>query len=211
MSTVLDQLKQPILPVIVIEDADSAVPLAQALLAGGLEVIEVTFRTAAAAEAIQRIKAEVPDMLVGAGTVVPPEQIQAAIDAKVDFGLAPGTNPDTVTAFQNANIPFVPGVMTPSDIEKALSLGCTYLKFFPAEAAGGTNMLKNMSAPYKSRGVKFCPTGGLNLGNMNDYLALPEVFAIGGSWLATPKQITAGDWDIITQQVKDALAHSSRK
>jgi len=210
MSSIFDQLKQPILPVIVIEDANHAVPLAQALLAGGLEVIEVTFRTTAAAEAIRRIKAEVPNMLVGAGTVVTPEQIQSALQAQVDFGLAPGTHPNTVRAFQDAGIPFVPGVMTPSDIEKGLSLGCTHLKFFPAAAAGGAPMLKNLLAPYKSQGVKFCPTGGLNLNNMNEYLALPEVFAIGGSWLATPQQIAASDWDSITQQVKDALTHASR-
>lgn len=205
MSNVLDQLKQPLLPVIVIENAESAVPLAKALLAGGLEVIEVTFRTEAAAEAIQRIKAEVPGMMVGAGTVVTPKQVEAAIGAKVDFGLAPGTNPDTVNAFKDAGIPFVPGVMTPSDIERALALDCTYLKFFPAEAAGGTKMLKNILAPYKSHGVKFCPTGGLNLANMNDYLTVPEVFAIGGSWLATPQQIKSNKWSEITLQVEAAL------
>jgi 2-dehydro-3-deoxyphosphogluconate aldolase/(4S)-4-hydroxy-2-oxoglutarate aldolase len=205
MKALEQKLTQPILPVVVIEDAEKAVPLARAMQAGGLGVIEITFRTAAAADAIRAIKSEVPEMVVGAGTVVRPTQVQAAIDCGVDFGLAPGLNPETVQTFQKHGIPFIPGVMTPSDIEAALQMDCSYLKFFPAGAAGGVAMLKAMAAPYKSHGVKFCPTGGLNLDNMNDYLSMPEVFAIGGSWLATAKQIEAGDWDTITQQVSDAL------
>ena len=204
----LDELlKRPILPVIVIDDANDAEPLAEALLAGGMDVIEVTCRTAAAPEALARIKKAFPEMMVGAGTVVTPEQASMCIDTGVDFGLAPGLNPDTVGFFHDNNTLFIPGVMTASEIEQGLALGCKMLKFFPAEAAGGVNMLKNLSAPYASLGVKFCPTGGLSLDNMNNYLSLPAVGCIGGSWLATKQQIAGKQWDLITRQVKDALAN----
>ncbi|GHB92154.1 bifunctional 4-hydroxy-2-oxoglutarate aldolase/2-dehydro-3-deoxy-phosphogluconate aldolase [Cerasicoccus arenae] len=203
----LDQF--PVIPVIVIDNANDAVPLAEALIAGGLNIIEVTFRTAAAAEAIERIANKFPDMLVGAGTVVTAEQAQRAIDAGSKFGLAPGTDPETIAYFKSKNVPFIPGVMTPTDIQMAYKAGCKRLKFFPAGAAGGTKMLKAMCAPYSNLGVKFCPTGGVSLDNMLEYLAMPEVFAIGGSWLATKAQIASGDWAGITQQVKDALAKAA--
>lgn len=202
----LDELlKRPVIPVIVIDDANDAEPLAESLLAGGMDVVEVTCRTAAAPEALARISKAFPEMLLGAGTVVTPEQAQMCIDTCVNFGLAPGLNPDTVRFFQNNNTLFIPGIMTPSEIERGLSLGCSMLKFFPAGAANGINMLKNLGAPYASLGVRFCPTGGLNLRNMNDYLSLPVVSAIGGSWLATKQQIADKQWDVITQQVKEAL------
>ncbi|MDP6629352.1 MAG: bifunctional 4-hydroxy-2-oxoglutarate aldolase/2-dehydro-3-deoxy-phosphogluconate aldolase [Kiritimatiellia bacterium] len=199
-------LKRPVIPVIVIEDAGDAEPLAEAVLAGGMDVIEVTCRTAAAPEALARIKKAFPDMLLGAGTVVTPEQARMCIDTGVDFGLAPGLNPDTVKAFRDSGTLYIPGIMTPSEIEHGLALGCTLLKFFPAGAAGGVAMLKNLAAPYAPLGVTFCPTGGVNLENMNDYLSLPVVSAVGGSWLATKQQIADKQWDVITQQVKDALA-----
>jgi 2-dehydro-3-deoxyphosphogluconate aldolase/(4S)-4-hydroxy-2-oxoglutarate aldolase len=199
-------LKRPVIPVIVIDNANDAEPLAEALLKGGMDVIEVTCRTAAAPEALKRIKKAFPEMLVGAGTVVTPDQAKMCIDTGVSFGLAPGLNPETVRYFQENNTLFIPGIMTPSEIEQGLSLGCKLLKFFPAGAAGGVNMLKNMSAPYVSLGVKFCPTGGVSLENMNDWLSLPVVSAIGGSWLATQKQIAAKEWDVIAGQVKAALA-----
>ena len=205
MSISNELVKRPVIPVIVIDDANDAEPLAEALLAGGMDVIEITCRTTAAPEALRRVKKAFPDMLVGAGTVVTPEQAKMCIDAGVDFGLAPGLNPDTVKVFQAAETLFIPGVMTPSEIEQGLALGCRLLKFFPAGAAGGVNMLKNMTAPYVSTGVKFCPTGGVSLDNMNDYLSLPVVSAIGGSWLATQKQIAAKEWSAITAQVKAAL------
>lgn len=195
----------PVIPVIVLDRADDAVPLAEALLAGGLRIIEVTFRTAAAAESIERITQACPEMLVGAGTVVTPEQAKRAIEAGSQFGLAPGTDPETIAYFREQNVPFVPGIMTPSDIQTALKAGCRSLKFFPAGAAGGPKLLKAMAAPYASLGVKFCPTGGVSLDNMNDYLAMPEVFAVGGSWIATKAQIQASDWGAITHQAKDAL------
>jgi 2-dehydro-3-deoxyphosphogluconate aldolase/(4S)-4-hydroxy-2-oxoglutarate aldolase len=198
-------LKRPVIPVIVIDDANDAEPLAEALLKGGMDVIEVTCRTAAAPEALRRIKKVFPEMMVGAGTVVTPDQAKMCIDTGVSFGLAPGLNPDTVKFFQQNNTLFIPGVMTPSEIEQGLSLGCKLLKFFPAGAAGGVSMLKNLAAPYGPLGVKFCPTGGVSLDNMLDYLSLPIVSAIGGSWLATKKQIADKQWDVITEQVKAAL------
>ena len=206
MSISNELAKRPVIPVIVIDNANDAEPLAEALLAGGMDVIEVTCRTAAAPEALHRVKKAFPEMLVGAGTVVTPEQAKMCIDAGVDFGLAPGLNSGTVKLFQAAETLFIPGVMTPSEIEQGLALGCRVLKFFPAGAAGGVNMLKNMTAPYASTGVKFCPTGGVSLDNMNDYLSLPIVSAIGGSWLATQQQIAAKEWSAITAQVKAALA-----
>ncbi|MCF7847650.1 MAG: bifunctional 4-hydroxy-2-oxoglutarate aldolase/2-dehydro-3-deoxy-phosphogluconate aldolase [Kiritimatiellales bacterium] len=202
-------LKRPVIPVIVIEDANDAEPLAEALLAGGMDVIEVTCRTAAAEEALTRIKQAFPEMLVGAGTVVTPEQVKMCLDVGVNFGLAPGLNPDTVKTFQEAGTLFIPGVMTPSEIEQGIALDCNMLKFFPAGAAGGVNMLKNISGPYASLGVRFCPTGGVNLDNMNDYLSLPTVSAIGGSWLATKRQIAGKQWDVITRQVQEALAQAA--
>jgi len=200
----------PVIPVIVLDDANDAVPLAEALLAGGLNIIEVTFRTAAAAESIERIAKAFPEMQVGAGTVVTPEQAKRAIDAGSKFGLAPGTDPETIAYFNERGIPFIPGIMTPSDIQAAVKAGCTSLKFFPAGAAGGTKLLKAMAAPYANLGIKFCPTGGVTLDNMNDYLSMPEVFAIGGTWLATKAQIQAKEWGTITQQVQDALAKAGK-
>jgi len=202
-------LKRPIIPVIVIDDANDAEPLAEALLAGGMDIIEVTCRTAAAPEALARIKKAFPEMLLGAGTVVTPDQAKMCIDTGVSFGLAPGLNPDTVKFFQKNDTLFIPGVMTPSEIEQGLSLGLSLLKFFPAGAAGGVNMLKNFAAPYGPLGVKFCPTGGVNLDNMNDWLSLPVVSAIGGSWLATKQQIADKQWGVITEQVKAALAKAA--
>ncbi|MGZ0707013.1 bifunctional 4-hydroxy-2-oxoglutarate aldolase/2-dehydro-3-deoxy-phosphogluconate aldolase [Coraliomargarita sp. W4R53] len=205
-----DLHKFPVIPVIVLDDANDAEPLAEALLAGGLNIIEVTFRTAAAAESIERIAKAFPEMQVGAGTVVTPEQAKRAIDAGSKFGLAPGTDPETIAYFNQQGVPFIPGIMTPSDIQAAVKAGCTSLKFFPAGAAGGTKLLKAMAAPYANLSIKFCPTGGVTLDNMNDYLSMPEVFAIGGTWLATKAQIQAKEWGTITQQVKDALAKAAR-
>ncbi len=198
-------LNRPIIPVIVIEDADDAVPLAEALLEGGIDVIEVTFRTAAAADAISRIAKSCPDILLGAGTVLTIEQAKRAVNAGAGFGLAPGLNTEVVEHFQLLGGTFIPGVMTPSEIEKGMAIGCSLLKFFPAGAAGGISMLKALAGPYASQGIKFCPTGGVNLENMNEFLALPTVSCIGGSWLATRRQIAERQWPVITQQVREAL------
>ena len=195
----------PVIPVIVLDDAAHAEPLAEALLEGGLKIIEITFRTDAAAESIRRIATAFPEMQVGAGTVVSLDQAKLAIDSGSTFGLAPGTDPETIAYFKERSVPFVPGIMTPSDIQAAIRAGAKSLKFFPAGAAGGPKLLKSLAAPYKNFGIKFCPTGGISLENMRDYLQMEEVFAIGGSWLATADQIRANDWKTITQQVKDAL------
>jgi len=202
-------LQRPVIPVIVIDNANDAEPLAEALLNGGIDIIEVTCRTDAATEALARIKKSFPEMLLGAGTVVTPDQAKMCIDVGVSFGLAPGLNPDTVRYFQQNDTLFIPGIMTPSEIEQGLSMGLKMLKFFPAGAAGGVNMLKNFAGPYASSGVQFCPTGGVNLDNMNDWLSLDVVSAIGGSWLATKQQIADKQWDLITTQVKDALAKAA--
>ena len=199
-----DLLKRPVIPVIVIEQADDAEPLAEALLEGGLDIIEITFRTQAAAPAIERIRRQFPQMLIGAGTVVTQEQAVRALDLGVDFGLAPGLNPRTIRSFQERETLFVPGVMTPSEVEQG-----QLLKFFPAGAAGGPQALAAMAAPYASLGVKFCPTGGVKLDNMRDYLDLPMVSNIGGTWLATQQQIAAKDWPAITRQVREALAQAA--
>jgi len=202
----IDFNKHPVVPVIVLDDANDAIPLAEALLAGGINIIEITFRTAAAAESISRIAKSLPEMNVGAGTVVTPDNAQRAYDSGSQFALAPGCDVDTVSFFKQKKVPFIPGIMTPTDLQAAYKAGCRFMKFFPAEAAGGSSMLKSITAPYQNLGIKFCPTGGLNLENMTDYLALDQVFAIGGSWIATRKQISEKDWVAITEQAAEAMS-----
>jgi 2-dehydro-3-deoxyphosphogluconate aldolase/(4S)-4-hydroxy-2-oxoglutarate aldolase len=199
---------RPVIPVIVIEDEADAEPLAEALLEGGLDVIEVTFRTAAAPAALGRIIRAFPEMLVGAGTVVTREQAERCLDLGVSFGVAPGFNPETLRLFQKRGVPFIPGVLSPSEIEAAFGHGCTLLKFFPAGAAGGPTMLRALAGPYGSLGVRFCPTGGVSVDNMNDYLSLPQVFAVGGSWLAGKSQIAEKQWSVITRQTREALSRA---
>lgn len=198
-------LTEPVLPVLAIEDPEKAVPLARALMAGGLNTLEVTFRTKAAAQSIRNICDAVPGMMVGAGTLVTIEQAQAALDCGVSFGLAPGLDPRIIELFHKSDVPFMPGVATPTEVQRGIELGCPCQKFFPAEPSGGVPYLKAMTAPFGSFNLKFCPTGGVNLANMNTYLAMKEVFTVGGSWLATPQQIAAGDWDQITEQVRSSL------
>ena len=197
---------RPVIPVIEISNPADAVPLAQALEAGGIDVIEVTFRTDAAAAAIENIRRDMPDILLGAGTVVTSEQTERALALDVAFGVAPGLNPATVEAFKAAGKPFLPGVATPSEIERGLGLGCKALKFFPAAQSGGVAMLKALSGPYASLGVQFCPTGGVNLDNMCEYLSLATVACVGGSWIASKAHIEAGDWQGITTRAREALA-----
>lgn len=195
-----------VVPVVVINDASKAVPLARALSAGGVNVIELTLRTAAGLEAIKAIAAEVPDMLIGAGTVLSSEQAREVKAAGAHFAVSPGTNRTVLAAAQEVSLPFAPGVMTPTDIETALGMGCTTLKYFPAESAGGVPHLKAMSAPYAHLGVKFMPTGGIKAAQLGDYLAVKTVASVGGSWLATAAQIDADDWDAITSQAAEAMA-----
>ncbi|MBC2602311.1 bifunctional 4-hydroxy-2-oxoglutarate aldolase/2-dehydro-3-deoxy-phosphogluconate aldolase [Puniceicoccus vermicola] len=206
----LDLEANPIIPVIVLDDANDAEPLAEALLEGGLKIIEITFRTAAAAESISRIVQRFPEMVVGAGTVVTEKQAKEAIDAGSQFGLAPGTDPKTLEIFRGAGIPFIPGIATPSDIQAAYREGCQYMKFFPAGPMGGVKMLKALSAPYGNLGIRFCPTGGVSLDNMEEYLSLPSVFAVGGSWIATKQDISEKNWKIITENATQALSKISK-
>jgi 2-dehydro-3-deoxyphosphogluconate aldolase/(4S)-4-hydroxy-2-oxoglutarate aldolase len=210
MDTIERIARQPVLPVIVIDDAKSAVPLAEALLAGGMTSIEITFRTSAAAEAIRRIRAAVPDMLVGAGTLLNAENAESALEAGAQFGLAPGLSEEVVNVFADADKLFIPGIMTPTEINQAAAMGCQFLKFFPAETAGGAANLKAMNAAYKHLGLKYCPTGGITLANLEKYLSLPEVFAVGGSWIATREQIASGNWAAIAEQARAALTQAAR-
>ncbi|MCL1863965.1 MAG: bifunctional 4-hydroxy-2-oxoglutarate aldolase/2-dehydro-3-deoxy-phosphogluconate aldolase [Defluviitaleaceae bacterium] len=195
--------KMKIVPVIVINDVEKAVPLARALCEGGLPCAEVTFRTAAAADAIRAITKEFPDMLVGAGTVLTSAQVDEAIAAGAKFMVAPGLNPATVRHCNDRGVPMLPGICTPSEIEQGLSLGLEALKFFPAEAAGGANMLKALTAPYNK--MKFMPTGGLTPSNIKDYLAIKSVFACGGSWMVKDELINNGDFAKITELTREAV------
>ncbi len=199
-------LAKRIVPVVVLDRAESAEPLAEALLAGGLDIMEITFRTAAAEESIQRIAARFPEILLGAGTLLEKDQVVRARNAGATFGLAPGLNPLTIAAAKEVGLQFSPGVMTPSDVELALSLGCKLLKFFPAEAAGGTNMLKSLAGPYGHTGLKFIPTGGIASDNLASYLKLPVVAAIGGSWMVDKQLVNDGNWSEITRLTQQALA-----
>ncbi len=198
-------LTKRIVPVVVLDDAEFAEPLAEALLAGGLDIMEITFRTEAAEESIRRIATQFPEILLGAGTLLEKEQVQRAKDAGAVFGLAPGLNPNIISAANKIGLQFSPGVMTPSDVEMALALGCKLLKFFPAEVAGGVDMLKALSGPYGHTGVKFIPTGGVTSENIRSYLKLPIVAAIGGSWMVDKKLINEKKWSEITRITRHAI------
>lgn len=195
-----------VVPVIAIEDGGDALPLADALLEGGLPVAEITFRTAAALDAIRQIARHRPGIHIGAGTILDESQLDAAIDAGARFGLSPGLDLDVVARARSRGLPFAPGLMTPTDIQAALKAGCRLVKFFPAMAAGGPNMLRNIAAPYAHTGLGFNPTGGVNLDNLGDWLAIPEVRAVGGTWIATKADIAAGRWEKIAANAREAVA-----
>ncbi len=186
-----------IVPVIRIESASDAVPLAKALMDGGLPAAEITFRTSAAADAIREMRRAVPELTVGAGTVLTADALDEAIDAGAQFGVSPGFRTEIACGAVRRGLPFVPGVMTPTEIEAAMAVGFDTLKFFPAEAAGGVKMLKALAAPYG--GILFMPTGGITLGNAADYLALKNVFCCGGSFIATSEMIARGDFAAIRE------------
>lgn len=192
-----------IVPVIKIDNADDAINLAKALREGGINCAEITFRTDAAEESISRIAKEFPDMLIAAGTVLTPGQADAAMSAGAKFIVSPGLNPEVVRHCQKKGYPVIPGVCTPTEVEAALSLGLKYLKFFPAEAAGGVNMIKAMSAPYTM--VRFMPTGGINIKNVADYLNCKAVYACGGSWMVPADKLAAGDFDAIKNLTAEAV------
>lgn len=188
-----------IVPVIAINNADDAVPLAKTLVDNGLPCAEITFRTDAAASAIRQMRDAYPELLIGAGTVLTPAQVDAAIDAGADFIVSPGLNPTTVKHCQQRGIAIVPGINNPSLVEQAMELGLDTLKFFPAEASGGIAMLKALSAVYP---VSFMPTGGVREENVSDYLALPSVLACGGTWMVPAKLIDEQRWDEIAALIK---------
>lgn len=195
-----------IIPVIVIEREEQAVPLAKALVAGGLPVLEVTFRTEAAAGAIAAIRREVPEAVVGAGTLLTVEQLRAAKKAGAAFGVAPGFDPVIVEEAKSVLLPFCPGIATASELSQALSAGVPMVKFFPAEAAGGVKMIKNLLGAFRFTGVKFMPTGGVNLSNVGEYLAVPEIVACGGTWIVPKDALAAGDYAAIGKLAADAAA-----
>ncbi|OOF23687.1 ketohydroxyglutarate aldolase [Salinivibrio sp. IB574] len=192
-----------IVPVIAINHAEDAVPLAKTLVDNGLPCAEITFRTDAAANAIRQMRDAYPEMLIGAGTVLTPAQVDAAIDAGADFIVSPGLNPITVKHCQQRGIPIIPGINNPSLVEQAMSLGLDTVKFFPAEASGGIAMLKALSAVYP---VSFMPTGGVSEENVSDYLALPKVLACGGTWMVPATLIDAKKWDEIARLVQAVAA-----
>ena len=204
MHEVLNQISQiGIVPVIRIDDAEKAVPLAKALKAGGIPCAEVTFRTAQGEEAIRKIAAEMPEVLLGAGTVLTTQQVDKAIAAGAKFIVSPGFNPTVVSYCIEKGIPITPGCSTPSDIEKALEFGLDVVKFFPAEQAGGIAFIKAVAAPYTT--VKFMPTGGINAKNICDYLAFDKVLACGGSWMVPANLVAEDKFDEITCLAKDAV------
>lgn len=204
MNEVLERIQNiGIVPVVVLNDAKDAAPLAQALCEGGLPCAEVTFRTDAAEESIRVMSEQFPDMLVGAGTVLTTDQVDRAVAAGAKFIVSPGLNPKVVKYCVEKGILITPGCTNPSDIEQALEYGLKVVKFFPAEPAGGLKMIKAMAAPYV--GVKFMPTGGINQNNVKDYLAYDRILACGGSWMVKGSLVDAGEFDKIRELAKEAV------
>lgn len=205
METILERVRETgIIPVIKIDRAEDALPLAAALERGGLPAAEITFRTDAAEESIRRIAQAYPHFLLAAGTVLTPRQADKAIAAGADFLVSPGTNPAVVRHCIENGYLILPGVCTPSEVEQAMALGLSHVKFFPAEAAGGVGMIRAMSAPYVN--MQFMPTGGISPDNLAAYLSCKAVFACGGSWMVPPALISAGDFDKIEAMAREVVA-----
>lgn len=194
-----------IVPIVAVESVEMALPLADALLEAGLPLIEVTFRTEAAAAVIECLVRERPQMLVGAGTVLTRKNLKAARNAGAQFGVAPGLNPRIVKRADRLGLPFIPGVATPSEVEQALALDCEVLKFFPAGQLGGIEGIKALTGPYGHTGVRFMPTGGVNQGNLEAYLSLQTVAAVGGTWLAKKEELANGAWGTIRDRCRQAV------
>ena len=202
LEAVLDRV--PVIPVLVIDDAKDAVPVARALAAGGLPIAEVTLRTAAASDAIAAIAEQVPEVLVGAGTVLNGDQVDIASAAGAQFIVSPGLSESVVSACEIAGLPCVPGVVTASEVQRAWNLGIRTLKFFPAMQAGGPSTIKALSSVFRQ--VSFIPTGGVTADNLSDFLALPSVVACGGSWLAPASLVKAGNFEAVEQRAREACA-----
>ncbi|MEI5033141.1 bifunctional 4-hydroxy-2-oxoglutarate aldolase/2-dehydro-3-deoxy-phosphogluconate aldolase [Streptomyces sp. CA-278952] len=192
----------PVVPVVVLHDVADAVPLARALVAGGLPAIEVTLRTPAALESIRAMAAEVPGAVVGAGTVISPEHVRDTVDAGARFLVSPGWTDALLEAMKASGVPFLPGVSTTSEVVALLERGVREMKFFPAEAAGGTAYLKALSGPLPQ--ARFCPTGGISLASAPSYLALPNVGCVGGSWMVPGDAVAAKDWDRVARLAAEA-------
>ncbi|MGC6481802.1 MAG: bifunctional 4-hydroxy-2-oxoglutarate aldolase/2-dehydro-3-deoxy-phosphogluconate aldolase [Porticoccaceae bacterium] len=194
----------PVIPVITLDQVEDAVPLANALVAGGLKVLEVTLRTEAAVEGIRQIIQHVPDAIVGTGTVCSEEQIKLSEDLGCQFMISPGATDKLLSIGSQSSVPFLPGISTVSELMRGMEYGLENFKFFPAEAAGGAPVMKAMAGPFPD--IKFCPTGGIGLGNAMDYLALPNVMCVGGSWIAKPNDIREKRWKEIEQLAREAAA-----
>ena len=200
----LKMRNSPVVAVLVVDDAENAVPLARSLLRGGISIIELTLRTPAALDALKRILAEVPEILAGVGTILNVDQVSAIKERGAAFGVAPGLNAAVVKAAQEKGLPFAPGIMTPSEIEAAYGLGCTVMKLFPSEPVGGLEYLKNINAPYAHLGIEYIPLGGVSQNNLQAYLESPMILGVGGSWLAPRKLIQEKSWDEISRNCEKA-------
>ena len=191
--------------VLVIDRQEHAVPVANALLEGGVQAMELTLRTADALPALRNIRREVPEMIAGVGTVLSTNQVEDVAYAGAHFAVAPGTNRTVLASADTNNLPFAPGIATPSDLETAIEMGCREVKFFPAEPSGGLTYLNSMAAPYAHLNIRYIPLGGVNENNLANYLASPLVLAVGGSWLATREMINQEDWNGIRQRASTAV------
>jgi 2-dehydro-3-deoxyphosphogluconate aldolase/(4S)-4-hydroxy-2-oxoglutarate aldolase len=205
MAVISDRLRRVgVVPVVELPEAELAIPLADALVAGGLSCVEITFRTPAAQAGLEAVRKAYPDMLLGAGTVFDEEQLSVAVSAGADFVVSPGTNPELVEACLERDIPILPGVCTPSEIEVARGLGLNTVKFFPAEPIGGVPFLRALCGPYRE--VSFVPTGSITASVLPDYLALPQVLACGGSWMVKPEMLRAGEFNRVRSLAEEATA-----
>lgn len=203
MRKIIDKLATcGVVPVVVLDDAKDAITTAKALLAGGVNVMEITFRTAAAADSIKAVSENCPDMLVGAGTVVTLDQCKQALECGAKFIVSPGFDPEVVSWCVERNVPITPGCVTPTEIMAAMKLGLNVVKFFPAGVYGGLKAMKSLSAPFG--GIKFIPTGGVDAKNLKEYLEAPFVHVVGGSWLCPKKEIAAGNFDAVTALCREA-------
>ena len=199
-----------VVSILVIQEAEDALRVGEALIAGGLPAMEITFRTEAARDGIDRLVREFPEALVGAGTVLTVDNLVAARDAGAQFVVTPGLNPTIVEKAVDIRLPIFPGIMTPSDVERGLAFGLDTLKFFPAETAGGVGMLKALAGPYSHTGVRFIPTGGIHSANLMDYLAVPIALACGGTWIAPKNLVEAREWKSIEENARKAVEAISR-
>jgi 2-dehydro-3-deoxyphosphogluconate aldolase/(4S)-4-hydroxy-2-oxoglutarate aldolase len=202
----LDQIiaATSVMPVMVVDRPVDAVPLARALVDGGIRVLEITLRTAAGLDAVRAIKQDVPDAIVGVGTITTPAQLDASISAGAQFGVSPGSTPTLLKAIAASKLPFLPGVATTSEVMQALEMGFDVMKLFPAVAAGGIKLLESFSGPFPQ--VRFCPTGGINAQNAPEFFKLPNVVCVGGSWLTPKNLVASGNWTEITRLAREAAA-----